>query len=530
MASGYKVRLGDGSEIGPMDITALKTWYAQGLITKDSPVLKPGSKRWSTLAQVVELKALGPAPASAGRASSRGASGSAPGRSEDAAGFDVDTWRVRAAGAMLLLAALAVGFLALRPEHATADLDEAPWLEIALGLLVLALPLLAGWELGRKAVRAAVALLAIGMFPVMGVLFAQGVRGAALLAVASAWLVASGFFAFLGPSLSWGRLLLCLLPILAGAYGAARFGYAPESTAQRAVREWASAERRFADDSLGLSFEAPRGWVILKRETPVVKVPAQGRLVLAHPRTGGFGYLVAESSPRRVANLDQYLDLLLAERRQAVPSLKELGRSDTLVGRLGGRKSVSTWDDAGVKQRELAVAWKDGWVYFGLVSWIPEEGAQRPQVLDDLVAAFSVQGALADRLQQAVQKVTQEVPQLSAAAAEALMGQSEAKVLEPDQAFRRSIEALARALPTLTKAETQDLSQLTSATYASLAGRERTRLADYVERIRAREATGPQEDREMSSLMRDAVLKLPAERRLRLQAFYEKAVLAAPGS
>ena len=35
---GYKVRLGDGSEIGPMDLSALKTWKLQGLIDGDSPV------------------------------------------------------------------------------------------------------------------------------------------------------------------------------------------------------------------------------------------------------------------------------------------------------------------------------------------------------------------------------------------------------------------------------------------------------------------------------------------------------------
>ena len=34
--AGYKVRLGDGSEIGPMDLEALKTWQLQGLVDGDS--------------------------------------------------------------------------------------------------------------------------------------------------------------------------------------------------------------------------------------------------------------------------------------------------------------------------------------------------------------------------------------------------------------------------------------------------------------------------------------------------------------
>jgi hypothetical protein len=56
MANGYKVRIADGSEIGPMDLEAVKSWYAQGLLHKESGVLKPGSNRWSTIGQVLDLK------------------------------------------------------------------------------------------------------------------------------------------------------------------------------------------------------------------------------------------------------------------------------------------------------------------------------------------------------------------------------------------------------------------------------------------------------------------------------------------
>lgn len=534
MAGGYKIRIADGSEIGPMDLAAVRTWADQGLIDRNSPVLKPGSKTWSTLGEVAELKNLGFGAARPRAA--RAPSGSTVSRPERAVStdrvldLDLDTWRIRAGGVLFLLFAIGVGLLALHPENAVADLDGAPWLEIALGLLVLALALAPARDVGRKGVRAVTALLAVGMFPVMGILFAQGVRGAGLFAVASAWLVASGFFAYLGPSLEWPRMALCLVPILAGAYGAFHFGYAPETSAQRAVRAAAIPDRRLADASLGLSFEVPRGWVILKKDNALVKAPAEARVVVAQPRTGGFGYLVAESSPRAIANVDQYLDRLLAERRKTVPSLKELGRSDAMVGPVSGRKSVGSWDDAGVKQRDMAVAWKDGWVYFGLVSWTPEDGAEPQKVLDGLVPAFSTQGVLAERLQQAVQRVTLEVPQLTAPAAEALMGQSAAKVLEPDQAFRRSIEALVRALPTLTKAETQELTEITSATYGTLAARDRARLLAYMDRVRSGQSTTPQEDREMSSLTKMAVLKLPNARRLRLQALYAKAIAATVGA
>jgi hypothetical protein len=417
-----------------------------------------------------------------------------------------------------------LGAFYLRPENAVPDLDGAPWLQMALGLLVLAMALLPGRDIGRKVVRVGTGLAAMALFPVMGILFAQGVRGAALLAVASAWLVLAGMFALLSSSLSWGRLAVSLLTLFAGAYGAYRFGYAPETAAQRTVREWAVADRRFADDTLGLGFEAPRGWVILKKDNPLVKAPAETRLVVAQPRTGGFGYLVEENAPKGISTLDQYLDRVVAARKKAVPTLKELGRTDVMVGRVSGRQVAGSWDDAGVRQRDVTVAWKDGWVYFALAAWIPEEGAQRPKALEALVPAFSTQGVLAARLLQSVQKVTQEVPHLTTTAAETLMAGSEAQVLEPDQAFRRSLDALVRALPALSKAETQDLSQLTTATYGALAGKDRTRLSAYFDRVRGHESTSPQEDREMCQLMKTAVLKLPTLRRLRLQALYEKAI------
>ena len=52
---GYKVRIADGSEIGPMDLQAVRNWYAQGLLESDSPVLAPGAKHWVPLAKAIDL-------------------------------------------------------------------------------------------------------------------------------------------------------------------------------------------------------------------------------------------------------------------------------------------------------------------------------------------------------------------------------------------------------------------------------------------------------------------------------------------
>ena len=525
---GWKVRLGDGSEIGPMDLAALRTWLTQGLIDGDSPVMRPGSRKWVALGTVQEFKgALG---ATRKKAASRPARGRKSEAEAEAAEPEeptaVDSWRVRVVGVLLLVAVAAFGFLAWRPDQAAPAFDGAPWLEVALGTLALGLALLPGWDLARRGVRIVLLLVAFALFPVAGILIAQGERGAGLLALASVWLFASGLAALLPRTQGPAGVVVVLLVVLAAGYGAFRFGRAQESAASRQVREWASADRRYTDDAMGLILDLPEGWVALKPGNPLVAAPAEARLTLAQPRQGGRGYLLASPAPRGVATADQYLDQIVARRRTERPELKPGLRANALVGSLAGRRHDSTWLDGGVIQREVAVAGLDGWMGFALVAWMPEAAASRPEGLEALARGLAARGLLAVRLREAVDAVVSEVPHLSAPAAEQLMAQSEARVLEPDQAFRRSLAALARLLPSLSKAETRELTALTTATYAGVPWADRARLAGYVERVRRTDTTRPEEDRQMAALMKSAEERLTPARRLRLQAYYEKAIRA----
>ena len=523
--SGWKVRLGDGSEIGPMDLAALRTWLAQGLVDGDSPVMRPGSRKWTPLGTVPELKgAIGARPKAVPRARVR-AGRRAPETEEVDEPSAVDLWRVRVVGALLLVAAAAFAALAWRPSAAAPAFDGAPWLEVALGTLALGLALLPGWDLGRRIVRVVLLLAALALFPVAGILIAQGERGVGLLALASVWLFASGLAALLPRTLGRAGLAIASVLVLVAGYGAWRFGRAPESEASGGVKEWASADRRFTDDALGLILDIPEGWVGLKPGNPLVAAPAEARLTLAQPRHGGFGYLVAEPAPRGVANAEQYLDRVVGQRAKRA-GLQAGPRTNALLGTLAGRRLESTWIEEGKRQREVAVAGLDGWMGFALVAWMPEATAARPDGLEALERGLVARGLLAVRLRTAVEAVVAGVPHLSAPAAEQLMSQSEARVLEPDQAFRRSLVALARLLPSLSKDETRELTGLTTATYAGVPWADRARLASYVERVRKSAATSPEEDREMAALMKTAEERLSAARRLRLQAYYEKAIRA----
>jgi GYF domain 2 len=527
--AGYKVRISDGSEIGPMDMAALKTWYAQGLLDGDSPVMRAGTRKWVALRTLPEFQSA-PSRRSGGRRKGRRAA-EADEPEEDLGSpgpAPLDGLRIRATGVLLLAVAAALGFLSWRPDVVLPAFDGAPWLRLALGTLALALALLPGWNLTRRLGRVLLLLAAFALFPLIGILIAQGERGVALLALASIWLLLSGLVALLAPELGAVGLLLALVLVFAGGYGAVRFGRAPESEAFKQVRAWASPENRFSDDTVGLTLDPPDGWVILKPGNPLVAAPEDSRVTFTQARLGGFGYVVAEPAPRGVATADQYITYLLARRRQKLPTIQEKERANAIVGSLAGRRLEATWRNGDVVERDVTVAAQDGWMSFALVAWMPEAAASRPGGLDALGEALSARGLLASRLRDAVQAVVKEVPHLSPPAAELLMSQSEARVLEPDQAFRRSVAALARLLPSLSPAETRELSNLSTATYAGLPWAQRRQLAGYIERVRRGDTTDPAEDKEMAGLMKSGEMRLSGDQRLRLQSYYERAIRAAP--
>ncbi len=431
MPSGYKVRLADGSEIGPLDLAAVKDWRLKGLIEGNSPVLPPGAKRWSTVSQV-----LGGSGSSARASSVR----------------SVPTPR-RAASTHSTSAAVA-------SARGGGPTRQAP----------------------ARGANRWLPLTVIGI-------------AVALAGAAAAY-----------------RLLLF------------------ETPAQRQVREASTGERQFTDESLGLRLDVPSGWRLLRKNQTIFPAPPEARLVAAQPRAGVFAFLTAESSPSGVASLDQYVDRVLAQRRKIVGAFSEYGRTDVRVSNLAARQASSTWTAEGVRYAERTVVWRDGWVYFALSAWAPESaGTAGARPVDDLVAAFHSDGQLDGRLRRAVQVVTSEVPVLNESAASLLMSRSSASVLEPDQAFRRSLEALSRSIRSWKGADLRDIGTLTSATYSVLPARDRARLASYIDRVRSGKATTPEEDKDMCGVMKGAVLRLQPARRLRLQALYEQAILATAG-
>ena len=519
MARAYKVRLGDGSEIGPLDPDMLRSWYQRGLIDDDSPVQPDGARRWAALSHLVDLRAWG-GPRRRRKRRARPAevpvtSGTPP-------------HRARSLAAAILFAAGAVGagLWAVFPASSLPDLEGAPWRELALVQLLLGLSLVPDWDPARRLVRTAVLLLSFALFAAAGVLLVQGLRGRVYLVLLFAWLAAIASFASLaGARLSRLHSLSCLGAVVLGYAGVAYFGYVPPGTGHRQVQDLASSQRRFVSEALGLRADLPEGWYVLERSRlPAgAAAPPDAELLLAHPRSGAFAFLLAERSLRGVTSLDGYLELHRARRRQARPSFEELDATEATVGRLPALRLSARCLADGEPARETALAWRDGWNYFALVAWAPEaRSARLREQLDALVRGLAPDGAQADRLAGTAAAVSDAVPILSPRATELLLAPAGETDLSPGEACRRAWAGTLRGRSALDALEQREAARLDALMLAALDPRDRRRLAGYLERLRTGGPTSAEEDLEMARLTRLAVLGLPESSRVRLRVLTEE--------
>jgi hypothetical protein len=419
MANGYKVRLGDGSEIGPMDLDTLRGWYVQGLISRESPVMLPGSSRWTTLGETSEIRAF---KSGSGRPSS-------PPRP------------------------------AQRPVSRPAAPQSRP---------------------------------------------ASAPRGRAASASAAR-------------SIPWGILLGVIGVALAG--GAAYVFLAP-GPEERAIREWAQSEKRVMDAATGVTLEAPAPWVVLRKEQTLVSVPAEAKAVLAQPKKGAYAYVMAERAP---APAETYLEEVVQARKTEVPGLAESGRSDRILGKLPCRQSLAVFELGGKKFHGVTLAGQEGGTAFALVGWEPDRGSSPQEVLR-LAEGLSVVPPKVAGLDEAIEAVGREVPHLSPAAARLVMAQSAAQVLEPDETFRRSLLYMGIGVGSLPVKDQKEVTELNKLVYSSVPQKERWRMAAYIDRVRGRSSTTAEDNHRYRELMRDAVTKLPAPKRARLQQLYEQAI------
>jgi hypothetical protein len=329
------------------------------------------------------------------------------------------------------------------------------------------------------------------------------------------------------PAVEWGRwarvaaaiaVPLLVLYLAAPFVVPLLFGTAEE----RRVKAATVPEKRYS--GVGVTLDVPPRWSLLRADHSLFTVPANARVSLAEPKAGGFAVLAAETPARAYPSLDAFLDRVVEERRAAEPGLRVVRREDA-EGK--ARRVVAARAAGEAAMEEIFTAWRDGFTYYALVVWEPEAAGRAVHDSDEIRRGITVTGRQAAQVEQGVAAVTAAVPLLTAAAAETLIGQSQAGALDPAEAFRRTYQMAGRGLPALAAAEQRDMGALSTEMYNRLSAADRARLGPYLDRVRAGRATDPGDDATMSRLVKTAFAKLPAARQKRLQSLFEKAIAAA---
>jgi hypothetical protein len=211
----YKVKISDGSVVGPFDVPTLQSWYYQQLITKDSAVLILRTKRWTTLAEVLNI----------GKAKKEREEQLAQDAAEDYAAALPERSGRMVAGALLIVGAVAALVAFFMPQvWARPELSPVPWRELGYGQILLAITALHDATWTRRVARVGVFLAGFALFPLFGFLMLRGIHMEGMLVMASALLMTSGLFFLLSPAMPWTRLAGSIASFLVGAYGVVRFG------------------------------------------------------------------------------------------------------------------------------------------------------------------------------------------------------------------------------------------------------------------------------------------------------------------
>jgi len=515
--SGYKVRLEDGSEVGPLDLDAVKNWYQEGLIGPDTPTLKAGTRKWAPLSRLMPIHEWG------GRSRRRRKKRKAA-AGEASAPDPAPRWQSALCGLVLLAVALTAGYAAFFPERWHPDLDGLPWREVGLASLLLALGLAKGWNLGRRVVRGLLLLVAMGGAALGGLLFFREARLEAWLSLAAAWLLVVGMIVLLAPrAQTWLYTSLGLLFVAAGIAGVGRFAWRPVSDDERLIEEWAEPVPAPVPLGGGWKLEPPEGWIALRPGNPFAPDGDDAVAVLAQPRVGSFALARVHRGIQAGSEPERHLDRVVEERRQAIPSLEVVDRADVHVAGFDGRRAFGRWGSEAGAFQESTTVWRDGWLLFSLTAWAPEGGAGRRQV-EAIQQSLRAEAPLTPRIEQQANALAGAVTLLTPASARKLVLGSETLELPPPAAFHAAAVSVQRGRNGLAPPDAQRLRELTDQLLEQVPRRQRPALARYLETPQV----APERSADFFQALESALAALPEAERLRLQWLWEATILAAP--
>jgi uncharacterized protein DUF4339 len=317
--------------------------------------------------------------------------------------------------------------------------------------------------------------------------------------------------------------VVVVLALVGGLWAVLR-PYISRRQAVAQVQHYALADRRVEDAQSGLVVELPIGWVALRHENPFVERP-QARLFVAQPALSAFGAVSVAPRPRQMSNLDGHLDELLQLRLPRLPSQKEVARADVQLGKGQGRLVRTTWDDGLTLMQGATAAFADGYDLFSLDAWAPASAGEAFLAeVKALCLGVATKGQVSARLDEAVERLAVDVPELSQDALRLLVAErlSEGRGLEdvPTAALR----AVNRGLDALAPAEATEMRGIYQQVWEPVPEAERVRLASLMTEIKAGRPVRAEDVLALRAVLKTGVLALPEEQRTRLQQLSGRAV------
>jgi hypothetical protein len=303
---------------------------------------------------------------------------------------------------------------------------------------------------------------------------------------------------------------------------------APREAARRQLAEWTAPEARFEDRDLGVSLEPPAEWAILKRGNPYVAIP-DPTLALAHWELSARAALELERDVRDVVALRTYEERYLERRSEHQPTLISEPGLETTVGDVPARRLSLTWTDDDVEYWGQVVLWRDQSRFFVWTTWCPAEDAEARSAIESLEKGLTITQPLAKAAAAAVMVISAEMPEFSKQTVEALLRHRETLAGSPPAlTFREALYAASRGLQLVPREQVSDLAEVNGALYQLLPPAERARLSNYMDRVRAFDATVTAEDDEWAMrAVRGAFERLAEAKRTRLREILDTSALAA---
>jgi hypothetical protein len=299
---------------------------------------------------------------------------------------------------------------------------------------------------------------------------------------------------------------------------------APRAEASRALAEWTASDRDYARDDIGVRLSAPEGWVVLRSSSPYVPADPSTAVALYHGRTETRAVVRVEPDPQ-AGTLDEYLDAFAEHWSSREPDLGVEGRGSVALGAVKARRIDVSWVRDEVEHVGHVVAWRDASRTLALQTWHAASAAGAVEAIDRLQQSLSLSLPVSARIESTAGAASAEMPQMTRRALELLVARRPEADLPT--LFRQGLAAASIGFQRLGPDQARDMGEINRALYGGMPAAEAAWMEDYVRRVRAAEATTPEEDARAMRAMAAAARRLSEPSRARLRAILENAVAAA---